>query len=1000
MKPWLKMRIALAATVIAVILAAPAAAQMSGREKSFVEGLRKRSLLKLVDQYLKDTTKDGDALDVAEQQAELFEMQGARSSDPEQKAALFAKARGKYEELIKGRGEKLKAETDPRKQDELHIQILDLKVKLGELIWSREPGDDLNALELSDRQIGDRARVEMLMRQGGAVFQDVQKDATAWSQQMQTDPEMEKRYLNTGLYDKVALLSDYSAYRTAWTDYYLAYVVQDGNYNVALTGPGLKGPAVVKVLVDEVKMSPDAASAVVGATPKTVATNLAKDKAEALAKALQDAGATVEVQKEKEGLLKGAIDKFTDFSTKLDAKSQAKWDSLQMLGACYREQGLYEKAVESLRAALQGSPDEGFKIKVYYELVQTAVTANKFPEARAFMEELRSKHAAALPNSFIGSQLLPFLDAKIDLEEGRTDPEKKKRGLELMKAMWEKGQLVELVSAKVREYINRDNLAAMQPFELWMLADEAFVAKKYAEAQKYFEQFLKVTQANNPSHQAAIYNLAACYYRMAEAPDLTEDQQLVMMKEAARRFFEVASQFPKFQFVDRAAESYVLLRSEIHRVQPNDENLQAYDEALDWSIANRPEAAEKANMHWLSGKVKEARKDFLKAAQRFEKVSTDSPNFYEAKYKAIECYRSDLIEIKWSSVQAKELPELADKVAGKLEEYAKWAKTTAAKSEGEVASDLKEQGAQAMIWAAQILVQEQVAKYQRGLELLDQCEADFGKQAQFKGLIPRIKFSALFAQGQTQKAFDIIRGLTASGEDVSDLLQQMLASFTDEIELLVRQMRRDEARQKLAQADPIGDLFAVYLHERNQDARIPLVNYQLAELHKGAQDFDGPTGAIKRYLALIGFDPFEDPDMMEKKSVDVTHLAGLAECYQKAVEVQDEQRLTLLTRDPAKSYDYLKRAVFYWKTVGGAYSQRIPGMKQEEQDQAYWEAKLNELLCCYDLHALEQKFGKDPKVDYHEFIRGFIRNMRASGSKFGGPTMKTKFDRLAQKLGL
>jgi tetratricopeptide (TPR) repeat protein len=1004
----LNVSIGLAAAIIIATLACPAVAQMSGRDTSFLDGLRKRGLLRLVETYLDDIEKSGgDPLAIKEQQAVLFEMQGAREPDEQAKSRLFVKAREKYEELIAELRTRIKAESNDRKQDKMRRSILELKVRLGELIWMREPGNHRHVLELSDKQLGDRAKVERLMREATAVFVDIIREATVWNEEMNNDANMERRYLNTGIYDRVSELSRFAKYRTAWTEYYLAYVLVAGKFNVVLADPGNAGSKVVKVLVDQVGMDEDVAAATVGSTPKTVAANLDKDKAAALKAALEAAGAKADIQKEREALLDDAAEKFTEF-TKLDDTSKEKWRSMRMLGVCYREKGLHDKAVDVLRTAIEGSQaahkeaaeDENFKIQTYYELVQTALSARKFPEARAYMGELRSKNFATLPQSFIGSQLMPFLDAKIALAEGRDDPQKKALGLEQMRKLWESGHLVQLVSAEVRKHIKAGDPKSLQPFELWILADDTFLAKDYKKAASYFDEFVNKTDSNNPSHAPALYNLAACYYRMAEAEGLTKDEQLKLMKDAAKRFFEVASKFQKFPSVGRAAESFVLLRSEVHTLEPNEENLEAYATSLGWSLQNRTREAEAANMRWLYGQVLKHQEKFIEAANQYEKVTTDSPNYYQARYYLAECHHKDLVEKKWRDAPSRQLPVLAGKTVDRMQAFATWAKATAARSEPETAKKLREQGAEMLMRAADLLVQEQIAQYERGLRLVRQCETDFADQTELKGAILRIKLAALFAQGRNKEALEILDQLMKSGEDVSDILKQVLANIIQDIQLKIRQNQHDVVRKSiLPQADQIAEKFIFFLGSKGQTDKIPLVKFQIAELYREAEAFEGDKGAIKRFLVLITFDPYPEENREKlDKGVEIIYMQGLAECYQKAVAALDDRRRNLIIRNPAKAYKYLQRAAFCWDYVATSWEE-VTGVTREERDQGWWNAKFNQMIIYYDIHPLEQKFGKDSeKINYHELIRTFIKTFKATKSEFGGNEMRVKFDRLWQRV--
>lgn len=1025
MKARFLIRITLMIPVAVAAWAVPALAQMSSHDKAFIEGLRNRGLATLANLYIEERSKAGaiSELDLAEQQATLFEDQAMRTPNPVQKNELLTKARQQYDALLKAKKEQIDKETDPRKQDQLRVAFFELKFRVAEFIWTREPGEDMDLLELTDRHAGDRQRAERLMRDAYRYFREIVTEGGAWRKEMDSAPDVEKRYLDTGIADKMQNLVAHADYRVACTGYYIAYLIKtDNSFNVVLIAPGTKVPAVVARLAKEPFGLGDegAAAAVQSTSPVTVAGGLSKEKADQLAKALQDDGATAAVEPEKDGLLKAAAAKFEKVISELDDTSLYKWDAYQMLGICNREQGLTDKAVASLRKALEGSQDVNFKIRTYYELIQTGIMAGKYADARAVMDELRSKHADVLPNNFIGAKLLPFLDAKIALAEGQTDPQKKQRGIEILQDMYNKGILMDLVAAEIRKYVTLDPNKKLEPFELWLMAREATTAGKYAEAEKYYLQYLETTGNNkqDPNYQEAIYFLAVGYYSQAKEKDVPAERQVALQLEAAKRFKELVDEFPASPVADAAAQFYVMLRSSLHQKAPTPENLAAYDEALDWAIKTRPEGAAKADMFWYSGLVKQDRGNLIGAAERYEQVAAGSPNEAMARFKAIECYRKDLFENKFTATDTKDLAAEAAKVVEKFKAYARWAKDAAAQAQGEDAAKLKQQGAQAIVWAAQVLVQDQVKGYADGLALLAQVEADFGKQPELDGTIARVKFGALYAQNKTDEALAIIRGLVNSGQDVSAQLRTMLAGFTEDITMMIGQGKRDQALKKLAQADEIGAELEKYLDKKYQSItdqgskgqkekneisdQITGVKLTLAMLHKDAGDFEGQFGAFNRLLALLGVgDPYEDPQRLQqaKDGLNLEYITRLAESYQDAIQAKDDAGQPLLVRDRAKSYGFLKRAVFYWNLIADSYQ----GVNTEEGKRIYWDARYYGLTCCSILHEynLEKEFGKDPKTDYAQVIRSFIRNMRAAGSDFGGPTMRAKFDaNLARKVGL
>lgn len=988
--------------LLAALAAVPAAAQMSGREKSFVDGLQKRGLLKLLEQYLADMEQEGeDPLAIKEQQTGLFEMQGLRAQTEGERATLFAKAKQKYQELIKAIQDKIKAETDQRTQDALRTRVLELKIRMGELIWIREPFDELNVLELTDKEMGDRKRVENLMREATGVFKSVIAESDKWTQEMQADPDMERRFLNTGIYERVSLFSEFAKYRTAWTQYYLAYVLTGEKFGVTLAQPGMQAPKVVKAIVEAAKLGEDEAAAAVAKTPSTIARGLSREQAEAIKKRLEEAGAVAEIVTERDFLLAEAIKKFSEFAD-MEGTSDEKWQSLKMLGRCYREQGLYDKAVECFRKALNGSEKEDFKIEVYYDMVQTALSAKRYADARALVEELKGKGYESLPTSFIGARLLPFLEAKIAL----ADPQRKAGGLRMLEEMWKSNpQLRLIISPLVLKHTDLTKTDNLKPFELWIVIDRAYTAGNYEKAAEYFEQYLKITQPDDPTHAEAMFNLAACYYKLAKNEDISDEKRLDLKQKAASRFFEVTSRFPSFPSVARAGESCVLVRSEIYAENPTEENEEAYARVLKWMLENRTTQAEGSNMRWLYGLILQKQKKYLEAARQYEKMSPDSPDFYEGKYNAAVCYRLDLLESKWMQVSAADLPKLANAAVGKMEEYVRWARDTATRAEagGDTAKQLRNRAAEVLIWAAQILVQDVVGEYQRGLRLVQQLEQDFPEQKQLQTDADKVKLDALVAQSRNEEALKVIDDILARGDgEIGQILDRWFGSMTEDVDRYIRQGRYKEVREKvLPLADEIGKRFIQHLDRKNLHDKIPYVDYQLAELHMRAQDLEGDRGAIKRFLILIKFDPYEDREAFEKNAVDVTLLTGLAQSVQSAVYVKNDNNRTMLTDNPQRAYEHLKRAAFYWSNIAEAYmTGTLAGVPREEQERLFWEAKYNLMSVYYDLHPLEQKFAPEGKaIDYHEVIRTFIRNYRASGSTFGSPAMKVQFDRLYQRVG-
>ncbi len=920
--------------IVAGLLAAwtlPVPAQQSGRERAFVEGLQEFGLLTLLQKYLEDLEKEGgDPIAIMEQQARLFEMQGSRANEESRRDEAFGEAKKKYRQLIEEFTAKMEDATEPREKDNLRLRVLELKVQLGEMIWKKQANNQLTNLELTDRQAGDREKVERLLREARDLFESVHEEIAGWQEKMEASPNIEKRYINTGIYDRTWPLKEYARYQSAWTTYYLAYV-------------------------------------------------LPKDKKE-----------------ERTNLLAEAVEKFSEF-TKDEAKaSLPRLKSLWGLGMCYREQGKIDEAVKSFREALAGDLPGSLRVSVYYELAQTYLKGGKYVEVRETIDELRSKNIPELKKTFIGQHLLPFLEAKLYLAEGQTDPEKKLRGLDLMEQLWQRGEFWHiLVSAEVQKHMKKEDVSALAPFELWVLADETYLAENYAQASEYFEQYIGKTKATEPRHRQAMFNLAACYYRLGGQEGTESRRREELFRKAANQFLKVASSFPESRYAANAAEAYVKVASTIYEDNPTGENLSYYAEALKWALTEGPAAARGGDMRWLYANLLEKQEDYFEAAKQYELVDQNSEFFYEAKFRAVDCYRLDLYEKRWMNTSMDRLKRLAETTVEKMARYAEWAADTVARSQGEVAQELRHNGALALVMAAEILSQEKIEQYERALRLSRQYEETFPNQDELRGKALKVKIDCLYRQGRLAEAERVLDDLMETEEDVGPILRRLFVAITEEVDRLNRQGRKAEARQRVKLADNIGNKFTLYLAKKGDAEDVPVIEYELARLHMRAEDLDGEKGAIKRFLALVTFDPYENQEAFEsgKKPVDPEYLAGLA----RSTKMLGDK---LLGDDPKRAHQLLKRAAYYWENVAAAYSKPAGDLTEEQRREKYWEAKYNQMTAYADLHPLEQRFAEKGKAtDYADVVTTFIASQRATDSDFGGPAMKVKFDRLYQRLG-
>ncbi len=938
MNDWKGLLASLSVAVAALLVAAlPAVAQISGADQRFVDGLEKRGLLRLQQQFLDDVSKGSGANGsdlVKEQQAKLYENQGARSGDEMERDKLFKQSKDLYRELLDQMTKALAAATDVRAQDDLKLRLLTMKMHLAAMIWQREADNQRMNLELTDRQSGDRKKVERLLREATTLYLEINKAATEWSAQLQTD---DKRL---SFFDRSEEIKEYSNYWVGWTSYYLAYVLPAGD-------------------------------------------------------------------KDRDKLLADATGRFTPLTVSED-DSPARWESFKGLGLCYREQGKFEEAVKSLRRAVADdakTPSNEFRISVYYEICQTYIKAKQYVEARQAIDEMRAKKYPKMDETLYGGMILPFVEAKILLSEGQTDSAKKDQGLAAMRQLWDRGPFWHLlVAPEVSKYLDKTQpVEKLNPFEIWILADAAFGKADYKEAARFFEQYVKITPPTDVGHPQAQYDLAACYFKLGTADTAKGAEKANNLRMAANGFEAVAADFPTFEGASRAAKYAVVLKGMLAEADQGVAAVEDVAKSWETMIQKRPEDAKKNDAEWYLAQVRLKQNRFREAADHFARVPTDSPgdHYYDALFEEIQSYRLDLIQVQWTKDSAEELKRAAGTVVGKMEEYVKKAQAVTQPPTPELKTKLRENAAQALIWAGEILGNDRIQEYQRALVLLERCEKEYADVAS-KGDILKVKIDCHRGQGQLDLARkDLESLLKTDPKGLQGIFEGLFASFTNEVARLIGNGQLDDARKKVAMADDIGKMFTDYLARstnKNAGAQIETVRAQLAELHLEAEDLDGPTGALERFKALLGFDPYTNQNV---KEITMKYLVGLA----KAATALGRQQVE--SKDAAKApeaYENFKHAVFYWTQVYSGYGQQVSDKDPQvraEAEAKFWEARLAQSQAMVDfLNDLEQKYGKDPKTDYLKLAKEFISLNVATNSSFGGPALKVQWKRLGDKVGV
>ncbi len=707
---------------------------------------------------------------------------------------------------------------------------------------------------------------------------------------------------------------------------------------------------------------------------------------------------------ERKTLLTNAIDRFGMFADS-EGKSEGKIQSLRGRGMCYRQQGEWEKAESDFRNAIELSESEQFKIQVFYDLAQTHLLAKRYTGALSTLNELRGQNYESLPQSFIGSQLMPFMEARILVAEGASDDAKRQQGLRILGDLWQKGGVWrDIVAAEVKRHMPKGaDRSKMSPLELWVLATDAFEKKELKEAAELFAQYLKITPQEDPMHQEAKFNVAACYARLStEADDGME--KMAMMKKAAESFRGVAEAFPNSPVADTAVEHYVDFSKEVYLLDKSKEHAEAFGKAVKWTLDNRPKIAAAGDMQFLYGNIQRELGQYREAAAAFEKVPKSSPNYNMALFSAMESFRLYLLEQLPKMSNPAEVKREVDQAVSKTEQFVSNVDSLPA---GETKEQLSRDAAMALIIAADILSRPEVKEYERGRAFIDRYQKDYGQYDDYLGEALKIKVDCLVGSGVPDEAMKLIDEIMVSVEDPMPILQNLFRSITQDIERLNRTMQREAAGKRLQDAVNIGERLKQQLAKppvsEISQFRIDAIQYELALLYMNSGRL---AEAVKRFEALC-YQPYER--FHEIKNLDARHMKGLA----TATQMQAAE-----TRDEAAAHELYKKAAYYWQNMADSMqatqraakvslgSETDPQKKAqlekrvEEFGNLYWEFRLNQMQAYLALHPLEQKLGGEKPFDYKGAVQKFLAVERSLNSKFGGESMKLNFDRMARELGM
>jgi hypothetical protein len=456
-------------------------------------------------------------------QAVLQVQQAAVAKTVDERDACFEKAKELYEQAI------AEAKVSPagspaanwKIRADARLQILTWRAELAGMIFQNWLKNDLDLLEVTDRQGGDREKVARLLQTAEQQYRAAFQGAIEWQSEIDRDPNR-NQYVNAGYTRHLRDLQRDAQYYAAWTTYYRAWTLPK-DYTPPQGG------------------------------------------------------------RSREDLLNDAITAFQSYRDLPDTVP-AKWYAYLVAGLAQRELGKFEDALTSLANADNASAPEALKIRVAFETALTRVRQGKCKEARKVIENAREFFGAQKIGGNLYGLALPIVEAESYIVEAKTTnaPALKDKGVNILKALnqreapWPYIVLV-LTPSLVGE---QGDIEQMEPFGLWILATDTFAKAREAKDSKQLEYALRLFKIyarkvgeKDSNYPAALYNQAACLLDLGRKD------------EAGEAFKTVADSAPDYQYAADSAKYYVSMCGQMYEEAKTPENREAYEKALAWFVS-------------------------------------------------------------------------------------------------------------------------------------------------------------------------------------------------------------------------------------------------------------------------------------------------------------------------------------------------------------------------------------------------------------------------------
>jgi hypothetical protein len=631
---------------------------------------------------------------------------------------------------------------------------------------------------------------------------------------------------------------------------------------------------------------------------------------------------------QREALLADADAKFAELLAKPPPEVTA--DRIRLgLGMVCRARDQAGPARRYFRDAGEETKSPTVRVRAEIGLAQLDLDAGRFDQARQQLAKLidQGRNASADDRPTFYLHLAELLHARSYLlqaealtaagRDPRTVSQLRATGMGLFETLTERPTpWPQLAQIYVAAHIPADaKLDQLTETELWLTGTHAMEENEFGRAREVFEVLVERSDRLRSKHSdSALYNLAVCEF------------QLGQLQSAGERFARYAETYRQQPLAPKA--SYLAYRcySDLARQTAEPDDYRRAADAAANVLARFPDHPQHAELRRALPALYEQAGMFDQALALYRQARPGDQDYLVMRHAEALCNLRLLAAEQRRMPGSPKARELADRVARSLRDFAELAGRT--EPPADLSAEMLQRWAlEALVLAAEVYANDDVAEYQQALDVLAEAEDRLAALPALHGRALAVKIQAYRGLGQFDKATAAIDEFvtTARPEQVGRVLIDLVGSVESRIEDL-RWQGRDEQARALAEGGVQTAVQLLHWFENRPERadQVRLVETTLAEMLVYAGRAGEAQPILESHLA-------DDP-----KNGELVRLRALA-CEQQTVDAEPEAQQTL-RRQAEQDWQQLladgnlrqTAPKYYWEALVHWLTLRLQASRAEE----------------------------------------------------------------------